>query len=85
METKHYKEALEQMCCQFAFWTDGSYWTGGMSALEAAFDVLGWTDPQPAPEACCQEKGCKEQATCSCPTPEGYRHLCSKHYRILNG
>lgn len=81
------REALESMVHQFAYWTTdhgGAYWTGGLSALEEAFEALGWTDPQPAPEwARCDEPGCTRQRTCGIPTPVGYRKVCGDHYHAL--
>jgi hypothetical protein len=32
----------------------------------------------------CDEKGCKNQATCGTPTPAGYRRVCGNHYRELD-
>lgn len=78
MSEQELREALEGMCRQFAFWSKGSLWHGGLSALEEAFDVLGWGDLHPCPDMQCDEPGCTEQATCGVPTPEGYRHMCSK-------
>jgi len=77
------KEALEDMCGQFSFWSErdgGGYWTGGLSVLEDAFDALGWTDPMPAPDARCQFPKCQGRATCGTPTKDGYKRLCSEHY-----
>jgi hypothetical protein len=76
------REALEDMVCQFAYWSDGvgGYTTGGLSALEDAFEVLGWSNPHPAPEACCDELGCKRRADCGWPSPTGYRRTCGEHY-----
>lgn len=82
------REALEGMVTQFAYWSEsaGGYHTGGLSALEDAFDVLGWDDPHPAPEARCDEPGCMAQATCGWPTRPGgtgpnggYRRTCGPH------
>jgi hypothetical protein len=69
------------MCRQFAYWSDrdGGYWTGGLSALEEAFEVLGWDDPMPAPQARCDEPGCMEQSSCGTPTMTGYRRTCGPH------
>jgi hypothetical protein len=41
------RDALESMVRQYANWLPGptgGYWTGGMSALEEAFEALGWED-----------------------------------------
>lgn len=87
-ETQRLREALEGMVCQFAYWASpaGGYGTGGLSALEEAFDVLGWDDPHPAPEARCDEPGCMERADCGWPTRPGgtglnggYRRTCFEH------
>jgi hypothetical protein len=81
------KEALQGMVEQFAYWSEkaGGFTTGGLSALEDAFRVLGWEDPHPAPWARCDEPDCMDQATCGTPTMNirdkvyGYRRTCSKH------
>ena len=75
------REALEGMVRQFAYWSTGKggYMTGGLSALEYAFDVLGWDDPHPAPEARCDEPGCMSRVEMGTPTPTGYRSTCSTH------
>lgn len=75
------RDALESMVHQFAYWSDkaGGYWTGGLSALEEAFDVLGWDDPHPEPEARCDEPGCMGQITCGWPSANGYRRTCYDH------
>lgn len=75
--------ALENMVRQFAVWSDlaGGYVTGGLSALEEAFDALGWEDPHPAPEARCQAPRCTRQATCGTPVEGGkYLRLCGEDY-----
>lgn len=86
-------EALESMVWQFAFKTTKNdrpaLCTGGLSALEEAFAVLGWNDPHVCPafdEAGCDKEGCNEWATCGQPTPDGYKHFCGRHmdeYRLL--
>jgi hypothetical protein len=80
-DVKELKAALEEMVRKFAYWSNraGGYTTGGLSALESAFDALGWDDPHPAPEARCDEPGCMEQASVGTPTPTGYRRTCHKH------
>ena len=79
------REALESMVRQFAHWNDavGGYTTGGFSALEDAFEVIGWDDPHPAPEARCYK--CKRQSTIGTPTAEGYRWSCSDHAPAWTG
>jgi len=81
-----FREALEDMTNQFAYQWDGhgnkppSIGTGGLSALEHAFDVLGWTDPQPAPDASCDIKGCQKWTQAGIPFPNGdYLRVCSDH------
>ena len=73
------REALEDVTTQFAHQTvkDGvpSYSTGGLSALEHAFAVLGWSDPHPAPEQACQHPGCDQWASVGTNTPDGYKRL----------
>lgn len=76
-------DALEGMVTQFAYWRDdvGGYTTGGLSALEYAFTILGWDDPHPAPEVQCGMGGCKKLATMGtrAPMPERYRRSCWDH------
>lgn len=79
-------ETVEDLVRQFAYpgrVMDGapSLTTGGLSALEGAFAVLGWSDPYPCPEGACEHPGCTEWATCGTPTPDGYKRLCGMHYR----
>lgn len=79
------REALEDMVNQFALpckTADGkcALGSGGLSALEAAFDVLGWDDPHPAPWRACEARGCEEAATCGTLTGDGYKRLCGDHY-----
>jgi len=81
------EDALECMVRQFAY--EGSkdgrpaYGTGGLSALEDAFTVLHWDDPQPALDRECQAAGCHKWASCGAPTRNGYRWLCGDHYAAL--
>ena len=76
------REALEDMCQQFAYPGEGPVLiTGGLSALECAFRVLGWEDPHPVPERGCDEPGCRRMATCGTPVGGGYRTTCSEHAR----
>jgi hypothetical protein len=76
------REALEDMVRQFGHWSTkvGGYSTGGLSTLENAFKILGWSDPHPMPGDRCQETGCLDQATCGIPTPQGYARLCGDHF-----
>lgn len=75
------REALEDMVVQFAYWSEsaGGYWTGGLSALEHAFELLGWDDPHPAPDDRCDEPGCMKQTSMGYKTESGYRRTCGKH------
>lgn len=81
------REALEDMVLQFASTTvkNGRLClsSGGLSSLEYAFDLLGWKNPHPIPERECMADGCSAEATCGTPTPDGYKRLCSKHFREL--
>jgi hypothetical protein len=81
------EKALEDMVRQFAHECskDGrpAYGTGGLSALEEAFSVLRWNDPQPALDRECQAAGCHKWASCGVPTRDGYRWLCGDHYAAL--
>jgi hypothetical protein len=75
---------IEDMAYQFAYETKhrgrAALTTGGLSALESAFDALAWRDPHPIPESECQTRGCHERASCGTPTKDGYRRLCGRHY-----
>jgi hypothetical protein len=81
------KEALIDMVWQFANEAsiEGKVYltAGGLSALEEAFDALGWHDPYAAPERQCMFPGCDQPATCGTPTVDGYKRLCFKHYKEL--
>ncbi len=82
-----YKEALADMVNQYAFrGTNGKVpilYTGGMSALEQAFDVLGYSDPHDFPEAKCETENCPEPSTCGTPIKDGYKRLCGKCYQNI--
>lgn len=73
---------VEDLVYQFGSWSAvaGGYWTAGLSALERAFAALGWDDPHIAPDACCDEPGCKKQASWGFPTKDGYRRTCTEHH-----
>jgi hypothetical protein len=76
-------EALASMCYQFAYTGDGpSLCTGGLSALEEAFEALGWDDPHPIPESKCEADGCAKRQTAGTPTPNGYKRLCGDHFMV---
>lgn len=82
-----YRDVLEEMVWQFAHRgvKDGKsiLWTGGLSALETAFEALGWDDPKffEDMEGICDVEGCAEwtvsQGTAWGDT--GYWCVCSKH------
>ena len=76
------REIIEDLLHQFAYDNNhGSIGTGGLSALEAAFDYVGWEDPHPLEEELiCNNKACDRRATCGTPTDEGYQRLCYDHY-----
>jgi len=74
-------DALFGMINQFSYTTkNGEYWTGGISALEEAFDALGWMDHHPMPESllCC-EPGCKARYSGTERTSSGIRKTCHEH------
>ncbi len=76
------RAAVEDLCHQFAYDYGGpTLGTGGLSALEGAFSVLGWDDPHPIPGSKCAEATCGKRASCGTPTPEGYKWFCGDHYR----
>jgi len=84
------QEALEGMCYQFGYWSDGvgGVGTGGLSALELAFEFLGWGDPHPVPEMRCKVEGCLKQNTVGWPClDEGHRYhrTCGDHWRSMEG
>lgn len=83
-DAKQIREALESMVNQYAVVDSGKIHTGGMSALEEAFDALGIDDPSPAPShLLCDEPGCGNANTCGFPGTQGYRRTCSEH--VANG
>ena len=84
--TKELQKALKCLCIQFAGWNDriGGLTTDGLSVLEDAFDLLGWDDPHPMPELCCDEPRCMKRADYGTPLYDhdilyGYRNTCYKH------
>jgi hypothetical protein len=98
-----YREALEDMVDQFAYrCSDGQrrwFTTGGLSALEHAFAVLGWDDPHYVEDGACEIAGCEQWSTCvgayprSLARPDakadtamvGFGFLCSPHMSKWNG
>lgn len=79
--TADLESALESMVYQFAYYGKGVMSTGGLSALEEAFEVLGWDDPHPMPERMqCYDESCAELATAGEKFPDGvYRRTCWTH------
>ncbi len=79
------KEIIEDLLYQFAYDNDhGAVGTGGLSALEAAFDYVGWEDPHPLEEELiCNFGTCDRRATCGTPTDEEYQRLCYEHYAAV--
>jgi hypothetical protein len=80
------RNALIDMVDQFAYPLDNPprITTGGLSALEHAFDVLGYSDPLEVPERKCQYENCNRTATCGTPSPKGYKRVCGEHFRKIN-
>lgn len=79
-----YKEALEGMVSQFSYrGTRGKRLhlnTGGLSALEYAFKVLGWDDPHFVDtENSCNIAGCYGWAVSGLNWGDLYLNLCSEH------
>lgn len=89
MKVSNYKEALRDMVFQFGYRGVKNglpmIWTGGLSALEGAFEVLGWQDPHYLPEEgyTCEVKGCMEADTSGTHWGDSkiYLRLCPEHYR----
>ncbi len=78
-----YKEALEDMVWQFAYRRGGMYLsTGGLSALEGAFEALGWDDPYEVkdPSMECDIEGCHEFRSPQITWGGVYVLICDKHF-----
>lgn len=76
------RDALDNMVRQFACTANGKRSTGGLSALEQAFEVLGLDDPHSLDtKEICDEPGCNAPRTCGWPSSAGYRNTCGKHYK----
>ena len=81
------KEALEEMVWQFAFRgvkdNTSILWTGGLSALETAFEALGWDDPKffEDMEGICDVEGCAEWVSSQGMAwrDTGYWCVCDNH------
>jgi len=81
-------EALEDMVWQFAYRSSRGkravLHTGGLSALEGAFDALGWPDPKVVTDdtgCLCDVKGCCGFIVAQgCAWPDtGYWCVCADH------
>jgi len=59
--------------------------TMNLSALEEAFEFLGWPDMMPMPEMKCGVPNCFEWATCGTPCRDGYLRCCEKHFSEYSG
>jgi len=79
------REALEGMVWQFGYRGVKSgrpiIWTGGLSALEEAFEALDWDDPHYLPEEdfTCEVEGCMEEITSGLRWGGLYLSLCHEH------
>jgi len=82
------RDALESMVYQFAFKADNPprITTGGLSALEEAFDILGYNDPQEMPESKCEYPGCSCMATCGTilKITGKYVRVCGEHFSVYH-
>lgn len=88
MKTDHTREALESMVWQFGYHgtkdDNPTIWTGGLSALEEAFDALGWDDPHILEDndgVSCDVEGCYGEI-CASGTAwrdTGYWQCCMEH------
>lgn len=85
-ENERLGEALEAMLWQFAYrGVKGKRRmlnTGGLSALEDGFRVMGWKDCHyPRETSGCDWPDCSEWASSGTPTPDGYKRYCGEHTR----
>lgn len=97
-----FRDALEDMVYQFAYRSGDNnrrwFTTGGLSALEHAFAVLGWDDPHYMEDGACEIAGCEQWATCvgayprslakpnlKEPSMVGFGFLCGQHMSKWNG
>ncbi len=81
---RKYKKALESMVWQFAYRRGGTYLsTAGLSALEEAFEVLGWKDPYFVKDldVQCDVKGCHEFHSPQITWDGVYVLICDKHFK----
>ncbi len=78
------RACIEELARQFGGWhsVKGGYTTNGLSALEGAFELLGWDDPHIDKGSRCDEPGCKKQISCGWPDGKGkYRRTCGEHWK----
>ena len=81
-----YKEALEGMVWQFGFRDTVNdrlaITNGGLSALEEAFDALGWNNPHYVNDSSmeCEIEGCHEWRSPQIVWDDVYVLICSKHF-----
>lgn len=74
------RDALVRMVEQFAYRRKRTLHTGGLSALEEAFEALGWPDPKAWTKGFCEVPGCDHEAVVGEPTPDGgYVWHCGRH------
>ena len=81
-----YKDALEDMVWQFAYRVvkNGKpcLANGGLSALEHAFDVLGWDNPYPVGEEMeCDIEGCHNWRSPQIHWDGVYVLICDEHFK----
>lgn len=82
---KTLEDALNSMCWQFAYRVVNrgkrTLTTGGLSALERAFDALEWDDPYyPEGTKGCSAPDCEEWGTGGHPHETGYYFTCAEHW-----
>jgi hypothetical protein len=88
-EMNHLHAALLGVVWQFGYRTvyrgKRTIGTGGLSALEGAFEVLGWSDPHEVDEDGCDWPGCEEWATSGTPVPAtgDYKRVCGAHFSAI--
>ena len=89
MKPKELKEALEDMIYQFGYRgvvnNKPVITTGGLSALESAFNALEWFDPHFIQEEgnTCEIVGCMEESSSGQNWGDMYLRLCYKHSAML--
>jgi hypothetical protein len=73
MTEADYREALVDMCFQFAYrgmqGEQRILHAGGLSALEYAFRTLGWENPHVVLDNACEIAGCEQWCSCVGPYP----------------